>query len=486
MQIVRDLAGYSYGRSDLVRRAMAKKKASVMAKEKNNFIFGNEEEGVPGCVKRGIPENIATKIFDDMTSFAEYAFNKSHAAAYAVVSYQTAYLKCYYPVEFMAALLTSFLENTAKITSYILTCRHMGIQILPPDINEGEYRFTPQDGNIRYGLAAIKGVGKPVIDEIVEERKAGGKFHSLKDFCMRMSGKSVNKRAMEGFIKAGALDSLPGTRKQKMCVYAGIMDGISQERKNTMTGQMSLFDFAAPEEKEELDVKLPDVGEYDKETLLSFEKEMLGVYISGHPLEKYEKMWQKNISATTMDFAYQEELHGSRLFDGAEEIIGGMVEGITIKHTKNNKTMVFLTIEDLLGTVEVVVFPRQYEIYRNSITQDGKLFIRGHVSAEEEKASKLICDKIWKFEDLPKELWIQFSDRESFMAEEKALYEILRSSDGTDQVVVYIRSPKSMKRLGKAWSICADETLLQKIVERYGQNNVKVVEKCIENNGKMN
>ena len=210
------------------------------------------------------------------------------------------------------------------------------------------------------------------------------------------------------------------------------------------------------------------------------------MYISGHPLEKYEKMWQKNISATTMDFAYQEELHGSRLFDGAEEIIGGMVEGITIKHTKNNKTMVFLTIEDLLGTVEVVVFPRQYEIYRNSITQDGKLFIQGHVSAEEEKASKLICDKIWKFEALPKELWIQFSDRESFMAEEKALYEILRSSDGTDQVVVYIRSPKSMKRLGKAWSICADETLLQKIVERYGQNNVKVVEKCIENNGKMN
>ena len=260
----------------------------------------------------------------------------------------------------------------------------------------------------------------------------------------------------------------------------------NQEKKNAMVGQMSLFDFVAEEDKKDFEIRMPDVEEYDKEQLLAFEKEVLGVYISGHPLEKYEKMWQKNISATTMDFAYQEELHGSRLFDGAKEIIGGMVEGITIKHTKNNKTMVFLTIEDLLGTVEVVVFPRQYEIYRNSITQDGKLFIRGHVSAEEEKASKLICDRIWKFEDLPKEIWIQFPDRESFAAEEKILYEILRSSDGSDQVVVYIRSPKSMKRLGKAWSVCADETLLQKIVERYGQNNVKVVEKCIENNGKMN
>ena len=501
MQIVRALGGYTLGRSDLLRRAMSKKKAAVMEKERQNFVYGNEEEGVPGCIKNGISEEIANHIYDEMTDFAKYAFNKSHAACYAVVAYQTAWLKYYYPVEFMAALMTSVIDNPPKVAEYILNCRQMGIRLLPPDINKGESAFSVEENestektgeetfkynkSIRYGLSAIKSIGKPVIDAIVRERNQNGIYRNFRNFVERLSGKELNKRTIENFIKAGALDGLCDNRKQLMMIYVQVVDSVNQEKKNAMAGQMSLFDFVAEEDKKDFEIRMPDVEEYDKEQLLAFEKEVLGVYISGHPLEKYEKMWQKNISATTMDFAYQEELHGSRLFDGAEEIIGGMVEGITIKHTKNNKTMVFLTIEDLLGTVEVVVFPRQYEIYRNSITQDGKLFIQGHVSAEEEKASKLICDKIWKFEDLPKELWIQFSDRESFMAEEKALYEILRSSDGTDQVVVYIRSPKSMKRLGKAWSICADETLLQKIVKRYGQNNVKVVEKCIENNGKMN
>lgn len=501
MQIVRALGGYTLGRSDLLRRAMSKKKAAVMEKERQNFVYGNEEEGVPGCIKNGISEEIANHIYDEMTDFAKYAFNKSHAACYAVVAYQTAWLKYYYPVEFMAALMTSVIDNPPKVAEYILNCRQMGIRLLPPDINKGESAFSVEENestektgeetfkynkSIRYGLSAIKSIGKPVIDAIVRERNQNGIYRNFRNFVERLSGKELNKRTIENFIKAGALDGLCDNRKQLMMIYVQVVDSVNQEKKNAMAGQMSLFDFVAEEDKKDFEIRMPDVEEYDKEQLLAFEKEVLGVYISGHPLEKYEKMWQKNISATTMDFAYQEELHGSRLFDGAEEIIGGMVEGITIKHTKNNKTMVFLTIEDLLGTVEVVVFPRQYEIYRNSITQDGKLFIQGHVSAEEEKASKLICDKIWKFEDLPKELWIQFSDRESFMAEEKALYEILRSSDGTDQVVVYIRSPKSMKRLGKAWSICADETLLQKIVERYGQNNVKVVEKCIENNSKMN
>ena len=501
MQIVRALGGYTLGRSDLLRRAMSKKKAAVMEKERQNFVYGNEEEGVPGCIKNGISEEIANHIYDEMTDFAKYAFNKSHAACYAVVAYQTAWLKYYYPVEFMAALMTSVIDNPPKVAEYILNCRQMGIRLLPPDINKGESAFSVEENestektgeetfkynkSIRYGLSAIKSIGKPVIDAIVRERNQNGIYRNFRNFVERLSGKELNKRTIENFIKAGALDGLCDNRKQLMMIYVQVVDSVNQEKKNAMAGQMSLFDFVAEEDKKDFEIRMPDVEEYDKEQLLAFEKEVLGVYISGHPLEKYEKMWQKNISATTMDFAYQEELHGSRLFDGAEEIIGGMVEGITIKHTKNNKTMVFLTIEDLLGTVEVVVFPRQYEIYRNSITQDGKLFIQGHVSAEEEKASKLICDKIWKFEDLPKELWIQFLDRESFMAEEKALYEILRSSDGTDQVVVYIRSPKSMKRLGKAWSICADETLLQKIVERYGQNNVKVVEKCIENNGKMN
>ena len=362
-------------------------------------------------------------------------------------------------------------NNKEKLLDFLRTDTHKSIEMNAARVIKTITKTPIKISEEKEGIEMCQ-----AIEELIAESEARGevrgKAEGMIEMCLEMN---IPKK---GIIKR-LQDKLNISMQQ-------VVDSVNQEKKNAMAGQMSLFDFVAEEDKKDFEIRMPDVEEYDKEQLLAFEKEVLGVYISGHPLEKYEKMWQKNISATTMDFAYQEELHGSRLFDGAEEIIGGMVEGITIKHTKNNKTMVFLTIEDLLGTVEVVVFPRQYEIYRNSITQDGKLFIQGHVSAEEEKASKLISDKIWKFEDLPKELWIQFSDRESFMAEEKALYEILRSSDGTDQVVVYIRSPKSMKRLGKAWSICADETLLQKIVERYGQNNVKVVEKCIENNGKMN
>lgn len=503
MQIVRALGGYTLGRSDLLRRAMSKKKAAVMEKERQNFVYGNEEEGVPGCIKNGISEEIANHIYDEMTDFAKYAFNKSHAACYAVVAYQTAWLKYYYPVEFMAALMTSVIDNPPKVAEYILNCRQMGIRLLPPDINKGESAFSVEENknykednagepgtkykkNIRYGLSAIKSIGKPVIDAIVKERNVRGEYKSFRDFVERLSGKELNKRTIESFIKAGALDGLCDNRKQLMMVYVQILDSVNQEKKYAMTGQMSLFDFVPEEEKKEFEIRMPDVEEYDKEQLLAFEKEVLGVYISGHPLEKYEKIWRKNISATTIDFAYDEEIHASKVIDGTKQIIGGMIEEITIKHTKTNKTMAFLTVEDLVGTVEVVVFPRDYENYRNDIVQDGKIFIRGRVSAEEEKTSKLICEKIWKFADVPKELWIQFPDKDSFAAEEKILYEMLRMSDGSDQVVIYIRSPKSMKKLGKAWSIRADEALLQKIVGRYGLNNVKVVEKCIENNDKMN
>ncbi len=337
MQIVRDLAGYSYGRSDLVRRAMSKKKASVMEKEKNNFIYGNEEEGVEGCIRRGIPEEVARKIYDEMTDFAKYAFNKSHAAAYAVVAYQTAWLKCHKPVEFMAALMTSFMEHTSKITEYIMNCRQLGIRILPPDINEGNYRFTPYQGNIRYGLAAIKGVGRPVIEEIVAERESGGRYRSLKDFCMRLSGgKAVNKRTMESFIKSGALDSLPGTRRQKMSIYISVMDGVNQERKNTLSGQMSLFDFAAPEEQEELDVVMPDVGEFDKEMILAFEKEVLGVYISGHPLEEYEELMRRSVTRTTADFIPADGEEMPKVKDQERAVIGGMIVARTVKTTRTN------------------------------------------------------------------------------------------------------------------------------------------------------
>lgn len=480
MQIVRDLAGYSYGRSDQVRRAMSKKKADVMEKEKNYFIYGNEEIGVEGCIKRGIPEEVAIKIFDDMTDFAKYAFNKSHAAAYAVVSYQTAYLKCHYPVDFMAALMTSFMEHTGKITEYIMNCRKMGIEILPPDINEGEYRFTPYEGNIRYGLAAIKGVGRPVIDEIVAERKLGGRYRSLKDFCMRLSGKSVNKRTVESFIKSGALDSLPGTRKQKMYSYISIMDGVNQEKKGTLSGQMSLFDFASPEEQKELEVKMPDVGEYEKEEILGFEKEVLGVYISGHPLEEYVATLEKNITRTTADFEMVDGDTEPKVKDQERAVIGGMITGRTVKATRTNNMMAFLTVEDLYGTVEVIVFPRDYEKYRTLLEEDTKVFIQGRVTVEEDKPAKLICSGVVPFDAVEKELWIQFPTRADYEEAEQTLFAILGNYDGTENVYIYLSKDRARKLLPKSRCTKVCKELLSELYTKFGEDNVKVTEKSIE------
>lgn len=480
MQIVRELAGYSYGRSDLVRRAMSKKKASVMEKEKNNFIYGNVEEGVEGCIHRGISEEVARKIYDDMTDFAKYAFNKSHAAAYAVVSYQTAYLKYYYPREFMAALLTSVMDFTGKITEYTLTCRQMGIEILPPDINEGEARFTPSETGIRYGLAAIKSVGKPIIDAIVEERRAGGAFLSLKDFCSRMNGKAVNKRALESFIKAGALDCLEGTRKQKMCAYAGILDGISQEKKVTMTGQMTLFDFAGEEEKEELEMKLPEVGEYDKEMILGFEKEVLGVYISGHPLEDYISVMEKNITRTTADFIVAEGETAPKVKDNETVVVGGMIVDKVVKTTRTNSLMAFITLEDLMGTVEIIVFPKDYEKYRSLLETDRKVFVKGRITVEEDKPAKMICQKIVPFDEVPQQLWLQFTNREAYRNIEESLFALLGKYDGQDTVIIYLSQERAKKQLpnSRMTKVCPE--LLEKLYEDMGRENVKVVQMSIE------
>ena len=481
MQIVRDLAGYTLGRSDLVRRAMSKKKGDVMQRERQNFVYGNEAEGVPGCIANGISEQVANKIYDEMIDFAKYAFNKSHAAAYAVVAYQTAYLKYYYPVEFMAALMTSVIDNPGKVAEYIYSCRQMGIEILPPDINKGEGKFSVDNGNIRYGLAAIKSIGKPVIEAIIAERERNGAFKNLKDFIERLSGKEVNKRTIESFIKAGALDSLQGTRKQFMMIYVKILEQVNQERKYSMTGQMSLFDIVDEEQKKEFDIKLPDVGEYEKETMLAFEKEVLGIYVSGHPMEEYEEKWRKNISATTMDFQYDEENGHTKVHEGAKEIIGGIITNKTIKHTKTNKTMAFLTIEDLVGTVEVVVFPRDYEKNRMYLEEDYKVFVKGRVSEEDESASKLICETIIPFENTTRELWIQFPDKDTFLLEEQNVYEILKPSEGNDSVVIYCAKEKVMKRFPKNWNIRADQELLNRMENYFGKNRVKVVEKSIEN-----
>ena len=485
MQIVRSLGGYTLGRSDLVRRAMSKKKASVMEKERQNFVYGNEEEGVPGCIHRGISEKTANKIYDDMIDFAKYAFNKSHAAAYAVVSYQTAFLKYYYPVEYMAALMTSVIHNPSKVAEYILSSRKMQIEILPPDINFGESEFSADHGAIRYGLSAIKSLGAPMIRAIVEERNENGKYQSLRDFIERMSGRELNKRAIENLIKAGALDQVAGNRRQKLMVYAEIVDAVNQEKKNAMTGQMSLFDLISDEEKEAYEIQMPKVEEYSKEELLSFEKEVLGVYISGHPLEEYEERWRKNITARTVDFQIDEELGTSKARDGEIAVIGGIITNKTVKYTRNNKVMAFLTIEDLVGTVEVVVFPNDYEKNVQKMEEDSKVFIRGKVQGDADKASKLICEKIYSFDDVPKELWVQFETKESYLTAENEFLKLLSGSRGTDRVIIYVRTPKSIKYLGIEKSVKINETLLGKLYEKYGMDNVKVVEKSIENITKM-
>lgn len=479
MQIVRNLAGYTLGRSDLVRRAMSKKKASVMEKERQNFVYGNEEEGVPGCIANGIPEKTANKIYDDMIDFAKYAFNKSHAAAYAVVSYQTAYLKYYYPVEFMAALMTSVIEMPAKVAEYIYVCRQMGITILPPDINRGMYGFSVDNGAIRYGLSAIKSVGRPVIESIVKEREENGDYTNLQNFIER-NLEQVNKRAIENFIKAGALDCLEGNRRQKMMTFARIVDGINQDKKNTMAGQLSFFDIVSEEEKKEFEIRMPDLEEFDKETILAFEKEVLGIYLSGHPLEGYRDIMEKMATARTADFQQDEETGFPKVIDGQKAILGGMITDKTIKYTKNNKVMAFFTLEDLVGTVEVVVFPRDYEKCQALLNDEEKVFIQGRVSAEDDRPSKLILEKIRSFEDIPRELWIQFPDREAYGEKEQELLADLKQSPGKDSVVIFLRDVKAMKKLSAAYHVEITDSWLESMCKKYGVSNVKVLQRVLK------
>ena len=480
MQIVRNLAGYTLGRSDLVRRAMSKKKAAVMEKERQNFVYGNEEEGVPGCIANGISEQTANKIYDDMIDFAKYAFNKSHAAAYAVVSYQTAFLKYYYPVEFMAALMTSVIEMPTKVAEYIQVCRQMNIKILPPDVNRGAYGFSVDNGAIRYGLSAIKSVGRPVINALVEEREANGEYRSLKDFIERLTG-TVNKRAIENFIKAGALDCLEGNRRQKMLVYGQIVDSIAQEKKNSFAGQMSLFDLVSDEEKKEYEIRMPDVEEYDKEMILAFEKDVLGIYLSGHPLERYRNIMEKMISAKTTDFQPDEESGIPKVYDGQKVIIGGMITEKTIKYTRNNKVMAFLTVEDLLGTVEIVVFPRDYEKWQSMLNEDARVFVQGRVNAEDDKPSKLILEKVRAFEDMPQELWIQFKDKAEYAEKEQELLETLKGYAGVSAVVIYLKDVNAMKRLPAGYHARISDSLTGELRKKYGESNVKVVERVLKN-----
>ena len=484
MQIVRDLAGYTMGRSDLVRRAMSKKKADVMARERKNFVYGNEEEGVKGCAANGIDEKTANQIFDDMTDFAKYAFNKSHAAAYAVVAYQTAYLKYYYPREFMAALMTSIMDNVTKVSEYILACRNMGIGILPPDINEGVSGFSVSGNSIRYGLSAIKSVGRAVVDVIISEREAGGPFSTLEDFVSRMSNREVNKRTLESFIKSGSLDSLPGTRKQKLYVSSELLENKAREKKTVMEGQMSFFDIAPEEDKGNFQVSFPDVGEFDKETLLAFEKETLGIYVSGHPMEAYQELWQKNVTARTSDFIVDEDGH-TVVEDNSIVVVGGMITAKKVKTTRTSQLMAFVSLEDMVGTVEALVFPKIYEKNKQYLTEDSKVFLRGRASIGDDPVGKLVCEEVIPFSAIPNELWLQFEDQEFYERTVDSVMAVLRESEGKDRVVMYLKRERKLRRLSPSWAIDAQGRLLEELYTLLGEKNVKVVQKTIEKRDKI-
>jgi len=523
MQIVQQLGGYTLGRADLVRRAMSKKKQHVMEVERENFVNGNEAEGVPGCASKGIPAEVGNAIYDSMMDFAKYAFNKSHAACYAVVAIQTAWLKYYYPVEFMAALMTSVIDNPGKVSGYIMSCRNMNITLLPPDVNEGFAGFSVaevEDENasgeagggagvsgsaagvsgsapgvsgsvpgpvvtcapgrkkaILYALTAIKGIGRPVINAIVSEREVRGKFKDLNDFLTRMqdgAGGEVNRRAIENFIKAGAFDCFPGTRKQKMTIYGQIMDQLKGAGKNSMAGQMSLFDIAGDADKKQYEIPLPNVGEFDKELMLEFEKEVLGFYVSGHPLEEYVSLWKKKITNTTTDFYLDEETGAPAVRDGANAVIGGIISDKKIKYTKNDQVMAFITLEDLVGSVEVIVFPKTYEANAPRLNDDAKVFIEGRISVEEDRDAKLIASKITTFEEMPKTVWIRFADRASYDAKASALDSLIAGSDGHDEVAIYLTDTKQVKKLGRSQTIRADKDMLSILAEEFGKENVQL------------
>lgn len=480
MQIVRDLAGYTMGRSDLVRRAMSKKKTAVMEKERQNFVYGNPEENVKGCIANGIDEKTANHIYDEMIDFAKYAFNKSHAACYAVVAYQTAYLKYYYPKEFFAALMTSVMDNVTKVSEYILTCRQLSIRILPPDINEGQSGFSVSGDAIRYGLSAIKSVGRNVVDEIIKERKNNGLFTSIDDFVERMGGREVNKRTLENFIKSGAMDSLPGNRRQKTMIAPELLDQKTKDRKNVLEGQLSLFDFAAEEEKQQYQITMPDVPEFPKEELLAFEKEILGIYISGHPMDEYLETWKNSITAKTTDFMVDEESGRAVVEDGVRVTIGGMITAKTVKLTKNGQQMAFVTVEDMVGSVEVIVFPRDYESKRNMLNEDAKVFISGRTSIGDDPVGRLICEQVIPFDQVPKDLWLKFTDKAQYDALWPSVSAVLRGSDGNDTVIIYLEKERAKKILPANWHVAASETVLSELMKIIGEKNVKVVEKGLK------
>ena len=482
MQIVQELAGYTLGGADILRRAMSKKKDYVMQAERKRFVYGDEAEGgtVPGCIKNGISEQVANKIYDEMIDFAKYAFNKSHAAAYAVVSYQTAYLKFYYPTEFMAALMTSVMDKLSKLGEYIQECKSLGIDILPPDINQAGSGFTVSGHSIRYGLSAIKGVGRNIIDAIVEERNLSGPYKDLYDFALRLSGKDINKRLVENLIKAGAMDCFGLTRKQLIYIYMDVLDEVNKDKKSAMSGQLTLFDIVDDSFKSDFQVKVPDVGEFDKETLLNFEKDVTGIFISGHPLDEYEDILKGSVTARTADFMLDDEGSVS-VKDGSQAIIGGIISKVTGKSAKNGQPMAFVTVEDLIGSVEVIVFPKNFAECRPLVYEGNKVLVRGRVNVGNEENAKLIADRMIGFDSITRQVWIKFADFEEFKKAEEYIMSLSSVPElrGSAEIVIYLGKEKQKKIINGQYCINTGERVIKHLKERYGESNIAMTFKKI-------
>ena len=475
MQIVRDLAGYTMGGSDEVRRAMSKKKAHVMEMERKNFIYGNEEKKIKGCIKNGIDEKVANRIFDEMIDFASYAFNKSHAACYAVISYQTAYLKYYYPKEFMAASLTSVSDNPAKLSEYMGSLADMGIKILPPDVNLGEGAFSVDKDGIRFGLATIKGVGKAVADVLVRERTLNGKYLTLENFINRLPQKDLNKRSIESFIKAGALDGLAGNRHEKILNAELLIDKKSKESKAVIPGQISFFDVVDKDDRDSFVSEMIHIDEYKKEELLKYEMEVLGMYVSGHPLEEYITMLEKYTDVRSIDF-YPDEDGNILIESGRKVVVGGLLSEVNKRFTKKGDMMAICTLEDMYGRIELVVFPKAFESYGSELTEGGKVFVKGRVDTSGEEEGKLIVETVREFGRVKKELWIQYADKASYEEDLGNLLTDIGTLNGNDSVIIYLKKERAKKDLGGEWCVPASKAC-EILSQRLGSENVKIVEK---------
>lgn len=505
MQTVRDLAGYTYGRSDLVRRAMSKKKDDLMAKERQNFVYGNPDEGIKGCVPNGISEQAAHKIYDDMADFAKYAFNKSHAAAYAIIAYQTAYLKTYYPVDFMAALITSVISNQAKTIDYILSLKDLGIDLLPPNINHGHARFTAQGDKVIFGLTAIKNVGRAMIEAMEVERAQGGPFRSLTDYCMRMESKDLNKRALENLIKAGAFDCLGGNRRQYLEAYPGILKSVQAQKKEKISGQIGIFEADPKEEASYID-NLPDLDDFTGADRLAMEKEVVGLYVSGHPLMEDKDLWESTISLAAKAFQKKEDPEAdelSPLVEGRIEVVGGLVGQVSKTYTKNNQVMAFVNLEDFFGSIEIIVFPKDYTKFQDLLAGQAKIFVKGRISSQGDRESKLIAMDMWTFADqkqrlkepatrLPAlgqvknqapspardrlsqaKLWLAFESEGEFQAKIGELALLVQEYLGDTPVLLYVKdSGRKMK--AKAGVGLSDQLLVQ-LYSLLGMDGVKVM-----------